>query len=295
MKKKMMKWKLGVALSLTLFAGFAALDARPSEAVGRDVFDADTKLYVPYWRVDADTATYLILENVTGPGANAVLRFYDKDCKFIKDYHTDLTTDDVDLFDVSADILHPTTGEGGLIATTTGFGVSSPNSKLTAETIVIDLVDGSVIRFPHINENDAGFWTTFENFWTGTYFDASVIDNELFLFCPKKKASGETINRLADDLLQLADSPVGDSAAFTTGVDMWVFDDFETILVSIPLNCSCVTRNLLHNLTSLVVGTNGRIEVKTTTTGFDQEDFIAYMKRSIHGTPQALGGYMFSN
>lgn len=289
-----MKWKLGVALSLALFAGFAAFDVRPSEAIGRDVFDADTRLYVPYWRVDANTDTFLILENVTGPGADAVLRFYDKDCKFIKDYHTDLTTDDVDLLDVGAQILAPTTGEGGLIAVTSGFGVFS-NAKLTAETIVVDLVDGSVIRFHHINENDNGFWTTFENFWTGTYFDASIVDNELFLFCPKKKASGETINRMADDLLQLADSPVGSATAFTTGVDIQVFDDFETILVSIPLNCSCVTRNLLHSLTSLVVGTDGRIEIKSTTTGFDGEDFIAYMKRNLRGTPQGVNGYMFSN
>ena len=295
--KKTMKWTLRVVLSLALFAGFAALDVRPSWAVSTDVFDADSRLYVPYWRADASAFTILIVENVSGPGSTAVIRFYDKNCNFVKDFHPDLTTDDVDFLDVNAIMspLSPATAEGGLIITTDAFG-GSGGAAMTAETIVVNGVDGSVIRFHHINEDDSGFWNVFENFWTGSYFDATTVDNELYLFCPKKKAATPPgPNLMGDDLLTLAASPVGSATAFSTGVDISFFDDHEALLVTQPLLCTCVTRVLLHSLTSAVVGTSGRIEITSQFAGGDSEDFIAYMKRQVRGTPFLVDGYMFSN
>src|SRR5574337_664201 len=57
--KKTMKWKLGVAFSLALFAGFAAFGVRPSWAVSTDVFNNDSRLYVPYWRSEDRKSTRL--------------------------------------------------------------------------------------------------------------------------------------------------------------------------------------------------------------------------------------------
>lgn len=293
--KKTMKWTLGVALSLALFAGFAALGVRPSEAVSTDVFDIDSRLYVPYWRADSSAFTILVVENVTGPGSTGVIRFYDKNCNFIKNFHPSLTTDDVDFIDVNA-VMAPTTGEGGLILTTDAFGATG-GAALTAESIVVNSVDGSILRLHHINENDSGSWTTFANFWTGAYFDATTVDNELFLFCPGPFATPPALpgqNKMASDLIALANSPVGSTTAFSKGVDISFFDDHETLLVTQPLSCSCVTRVLLQALTTAVVGTSGRIEITSAFSGGDSEDFIAFMKRQVRGTPFQVNGYMFS-
>jgi len=300
--KKTMKWKLGVVLSLALLVGFAALDVRPSWAVGTDVFDRDSRLYVPYWRVDPNIDTILIIENPDGPTSTYVTRFYDKDCKFVRDLHNPLTTADVDFIDVGA-IMSPLTltspREGGLIITTDATLGGSGGAALTAETLVVDGVNGSVMRFHHINENDAGAWTTFENTWTGAYFDASFVDNEVFLFCPGYGGATTTDPRrtkMAVDLFALANSPVNAADTWSRSVDILVYDDEEDLLISIPVPCACVTRHLLHNLTTFVVGGPGRIEITSDPAfGGDNEDFIAYMRRQVRGSQFYVNGYMFSN
>lgn len=296
--KKTMKWKLGVALSLALFAGFAAVGVRPSWAVSTDVFDINSRLYVPYWRADASAFTILVVENPIGPGSTPAIRFYDKNCIFVKDFHPTLTTEDVDFIDVNA-VLAPTTGEGGLIITTDNVGLSGVAGKggapLSAEAIVVNGVDGSILRLHHINTNGATpqVWTTFEDHWTGAYFDARTVDNELYLFCPKKRNTtlDPPGNKMGDDLLLMArteEFPTPD--AFAAGVEISFFDADETLLVTQPLPCTCVTRVLLHSLTSAVVGTSGRILVSS----LDDNDFIAFMKRQVRGTPFQVNGYMFS-
>lgn len=292
--KKMMKWTLRVVLSLALLVGFGALDARPSWALPTDVFDLDSSLYVPYWRVDptASINTFLIIENPWGPEANPVIRFYNATCTFVKDYHPTLTTGDVELINLG-DKLAPLTGEGGIVI------AENDGVELSAETLVVNFVDGSILRFHHINENGSGEWNVFANFWTGAYFDANAVDNELFLFCPgpRSNATGTYVSTdLRRDLITLADSPIGNNQDFTKKVDILFFDADETLLVTVPLGCTCVTRVALESLTSLVKGTSGRIFITSTFTGGDFEDFIAFMKRKPKGSSfDAINGYMFSS
>lgn len=287
-----MKWKFGVVLSLALLVGFGALGVRSAAAAPWDVFDLDSKLYVPYYRADANTITLLVVENPFGPGAVPNIRFYDQDCKFIRDLHPPLTTADVDFFSVNK-VLEPATGEGGILINANA-GAATPG--LSAETIVIDLVAGTLTRFHHINQQDgAGIWNVFADTWTGAYFDANGVDNELYLFCPKKKSATETQNRLGDDLIALADSPVNDPTKFSAGVDLFVFDADENLIITVPVPCTCVTRALLEAYTTQVNGRDGRIVVTSIYTGGDDEDFIAFMKTQIKGTNFVFSGYMFSS